>query len=103
MDKELKEKWVTALRSGEYRQTTGELKDEYGYCCLGVLCDIANVKRDGGVFVDNAGFPLRGDGSSYGKFYPRFARLYSTRNTLMRMNDTGKSLEQIADWIEDNL
>jgi len=34
------QKWVLALRSGEYSQTTGKLQDEQGYCCLGVACDI---------------------------------------------------------------
>lgn len=41
MNKEVKEKWVTALRSGNYKQTSHELKNENGYCCLGVLCDLA--------------------------------------------------------------
>lgn len=35
------QKWVDALRSGEYKQTKGTLRREYcegkvGYCCLGV-------------------------------------------------------------------
>jgi len=34
------QKWVLALRSGEYSQTKGTLQDEQGYCCLGVACDI---------------------------------------------------------------
>lgn len=34
-------KWVAALRSDEYQQTTGRLRDENGYCCLGVACDVA--------------------------------------------------------------
>lgn len=40
MNKEIKEQWLKALRSGEYKQTTHTLRDEDGYCCLGVLCDI---------------------------------------------------------------
>lgn len=42
MDKKLKTKWVKALRSGKYRQTNGVLKDKAGFCCLGVLRDVAN-------------------------------------------------------------
>jgi len=34
------QKWVTALRSGEYSQTNGWLQDDNGHCCLGVACDI---------------------------------------------------------------
>ena len=40
MKKEIKARWVAALRSGEYEQSKNFLKGEYGFCCLGVLCDI---------------------------------------------------------------
>ena len=40
MRKEIAEKWVAALRSGEYEQTVGHLQTEHGHCCLGVLCDL---------------------------------------------------------------
>ena len=54
-DQSLKQRWVDALRSGEYQQTTGVLhrthSDEddepVGHCCLGVLCDLLDfVKED---------------------------------------------------------
>lgn len=45
---EVAEKWVKALRSGEYKQTQGSLQHTKevhegpeGFCCLGVLCDVA--------------------------------------------------------------
>jgi hypothetical protein len=52
MNPEVKKRWLEALRSGEYAQTTGKLHrfaaDVFepseippGYCCLGVLCDLA--------------------------------------------------------------
>ena len=41
MNQEIKQKWVEALRSGKYKQTTYVLRREDSYCCLGVLCDIA--------------------------------------------------------------
>lgn len=34
-------KWVAALRSGDYEQTQGGLRDTLGYCCLGVACEVA--------------------------------------------------------------
>ena len=39
------QKWVDALRSGEYKQTRGALRgDDEGnepkFCCLGVACDL---------------------------------------------------------------
>jgi hypothetical protein len=40
MKPEIKEKWLEALRSGEYHQSKNGLYDGVGYCCLGVLCDI---------------------------------------------------------------
>lgn len=40
MNQEIKVKWLEALRSGQYKQTKHRLKDEKGFCCLGVLCDI---------------------------------------------------------------
>ena len=45
MNKEVKEKWVAALRSGKYKQTRGTLKDKTGYCCLGVLCEATNSRK----------------------------------------------------------
>ncbi len=33
--------WVAALRGGKYAQCTNDLKNEKGFCCLGVLADIA--------------------------------------------------------------
>jgi hypothetical protein len=35
------EKWAEALESGEYKQVNGKLSDGEGFCCLGVLCEIA--------------------------------------------------------------
>ena len=46
MNKEIKARWVDALRSGVYTQTTGALRNEKGYCCLGVLCDLHAIATD---------------------------------------------------------
>lgn len=45
MNKQIKSKWLKALRSGKYKQIQGFLTDstddgEKGYCCLGVLRDV---------------------------------------------------------------
>jgi hypothetical protein len=40
MKADIKQKWVAALRSGQYEQTEGVLRNNYGFCCLGVLCDL---------------------------------------------------------------
>ena len=49
MNPEWKAKWLTALRSGEYKQCQGRLRHtdfngEHSYCCLGVLGHLMNPK-----------------------------------------------------------
>lgn len=41
MNKTIKNRWVTALRSGGYEQGAGCLTRNKKFCCLGVLCDLA--------------------------------------------------------------
>lgn len=57
MKKAIMELWVEALTSGRYKQTSGSLKGQmgignksYGYCCLGVLCDVYAKKTGKGKF-----------------------------------------------------
>lgn len=56
MDIELVQRWVTALRSGKYKQARDQLHitdltnadgsvTESSYCCLGVLCDISKAGK----------------------------------------------------------
>lgn len=40
----IQKKWVKALRSGKYKQTNGKLRDERGFCCLGVACEVVGMK-----------------------------------------------------------
>lgn len=45
MNREIANRWVAALRSGEYAQTQGRLGEKNleggnAFCCLGVLCDL---------------------------------------------------------------
>jgi hypothetical protein len=47
MNKEVARLWIDALRSGEYKHTSGRLvrgTDSLSYCCLGVLCELAVEK-----------------------------------------------------------
>lgn len=46
MNAELKAKWLEALRSGKYQQTDRALRDNNGYCCLGVLCEVAGLRSE---------------------------------------------------------
>lgn len=46
---ELRVEWITALRSGKYKQGKGQLKTTDGfYCCLGVLCEIVGIMDESG-------------------------------------------------------
>jgi hypothetical protein len=47
MNAAIKERWIDALISGEYEQTEDVLKDDVGFCCLGVLCDIVKDEVGG--------------------------------------------------------
>ena len=48
LPKDVKKRWLKALRSGKYKKTKGRLRfidgnNDASYCCLGVLCDVENV------------------------------------------------------------
>lgn len=46
MKPEIKEKWIAALISGDYKQTKFRLRDQSGFCCMGVLCDLYLKEND---------------------------------------------------------
>lgn len=113
MRKSVKEKWLKALRSGEYKQTQGVLRDENGYCCLGVLCDIhrKTVKKTNchwtnddyylgevGVLPDAVikWAKIESDDPANGDFVNR----KGVTQSLSVLNDEGKSFKQIAQIIE---
>lgn len=51
MNQTIKQRWVEALRSGQYTQTTGCLKGENGHCCLGVLSELYSQDNPAAKFV----------------------------------------------------
>jgi hypothetical protein len=114
MDKELKQKWIDALRSGEYQQGKKRLCTEDGrYCCLGVLQMVADgvtepyTQESGGVlpsqewtnahpveFYNNVGNPSR---------FPAFRIELDERYNVdvWELNDVYEfTFSQIADLIE---
>ena len=107
MEKTIKIQWVEALRSGKYAQTKKALRDDAGFCCLGVLCDVLKDHPDvqgrwvnGGFLVNKATVP--------NKSYPSeivcsLAGLEYGGDSLSIMNDGGKTFNEIADYIEGNL
>ena len=56
MKAKVRDMWADALESGRFQQTTGKLRNDEGYCCLGVLCDLAiengvAIKWEGGEYL----------------------------------------------------
>lgn len=65
MKKEVKKKWVAALRSGKYKQAKGALRSRNGYCCLGVLCDLyLKEKKEKWVRVESQNYYKIGEDES---------------------------------------
>lgn len=115
MKAKLKEKWLKALRSGDYHQGRTRLRDIHDqFCCLGVLCDMSSKgswRRDQHDTISYR-FELKGTdnepltammGSLHQYALKEFGLSSSAEITLIRMNDHGESFEEIADWIEENI
>lgn len=106
MRKEIKDRWVEALRSGEYQQGQKTLKHGESFCCLGVLCDL-HSKEVGGSWADSR---VKNHQSYLGVlgFLPVEVHSWagtrrSTSKELVHLNDKlDYTFEQIADWIEEN-
>lgn len=109
LDKEFKDKWLTALRSGEYKQGQGCLYDSENdcYCCLGVAVALVSdgVAHDKGNwgYVDSTTEEWQQSGIL--DDYPQILQGWNkVTSILMDMNDEeGKSFLEIADYIEENL
>lgn len=112
-------KWVEALRSGEFQQVAGCLRDagSGAMCCLGVACEV--YRRDtgggewGGAEFDGASrFSVGDDGNV--SYLPDTVRKWlgladpagayvvnvASMNALSSQNDEGASFTEIADIIE---
>jgi hypothetical protein len=96
MTPELKARWLTALRSGNYKQGFYKLKDKEDntYCPLGVLAHVAGWKMsDGGLLLANA---------TWDKFFDVLSEKDISR--IWIMNDTRNfSFLKLAAWIEENV
>lgn len=114
MKKKLKKKWVKALRSGDFKQTSQRLsrKNELGdmsFCCLGVLCEVSSsVKYDD--LSDGRYYYKKGDQYNTSEVALSSSMLVAwgiaskEERALIQMNDTeGFNFNAIADYIEKNL
>jgi hypothetical protein len=87
---ELRQKWVAALRSGAYQQTKRHLKDDAGYCCLGVLLECAGKR----FILDD--FPTESQLATMGLNE-------EVAHELAEHNDNGMPFGLIADYIEEKV
>lgn len=105
LDADLKTRWIAALRSGEYQQGQGVLRQEDRFCCMGVLELIIGVKSTDRCFLaghvaEIAGLPYYTDAKVQGQLAQMndgFAGIGSHAPVVRH------TFSQIADWIEANL
>jgi len=115
--------WVSALRSGNYGQTTDYLCYDGSYCCLGVLCEVLKMPKivigDRGYYEDNMywlppNVQTKLGLSRYGNYQPNllgakgkrlhdslWPRCMGSDISLATLNDKGYNFEIIANMIEE--
>ena len=110
MNEQVKEKWLNALRSGDYKQTKSCLHKGDGFCCLGVLCDLYGKEHnvewklvDAGIYYEfqdkKAILPLSViEWAGVEDDNPEICE-----TPLSRLNDIGSTFNVIADLIEEHL
>lgn len=114
MNEKVKPKWLSALRGGKYPQIEGQLKKDDGFCCLGVLSDLAS--KEG---IGEWGCEFEYDDGSLSEAVCKWAGLLEDdpevnivdeddaenvlRRTLSMLNDSGSTFKEIADLIEAQL
>jgi hypothetical protein len=110
MNPEVKAQWVAALRSGEYKQTKGHLKQDGGHCCLGVLCDLY-AKQSGIQSWTSDDFGHADDKELAGERvlawsglrHQVYVDIGEDRALLHIHNDKERTFDEIADAIEAQL
>lgn len=108
MKKEVAKLWIAALRSGNYSQGTGYLRDlDNNYCVLGVLCELA-VQQKGVIReVDKTSYLYNTYRESIPDVVIEWAKMknqhgYCTQinKSLTELNDKGKNFAELADLIQ---
>ncbi len=122
MNSQIKQQWITALRSGEYTQGRWNLQSMEGFCCLGVLCDVyaketntewkvktADVdKTFTYYYFDDQSTHLpesvvKWAGLDHASPIIKFANANGNIKPLAVLNDEGSTFEEIAQLIEEQL
>lgn len=103
MTNELFNKWVAALRSGEYKQTRLVLQDQNGFCCLGVLCDLLDPEAWGQpIEWDVEYFLWKGQSRQVPPLWWNSFCPIVEQDQLAKLNDSGTSFREIADYLEEH-
>jgi len=102
LPRQFADKWLAALRSGEYMQGQDYLKHNGRYCCLGVACAITEGVE---IVEPEAQMIIYADEIKNIHLIPK--ELTGMRNSLpielSTMNDNGSDFKQIANWVEENV
>lgn len=109
MKKTIADLWIANLRSGKYEQGLRALHRDGKFCCLGVLCDLADPRG----WYTRPGARFKSWRVPYGEtgVLPRevsaWAGLQSVSPNhrgidLTQLNDNGYTFSYIADFIEKN-
>lgn len=127
MNSEIKKLWCEKLRSNEYEQGKGSLRQEgneenggYTFCCLGVLCDLSRSKSEikgewyetefntkDTIVLEFAGLlpysVAKWAGVQEYYVHQPTNTPMCQQSTLAKLNDDGATFSRIADYIEANL
>lgn len=114
MNEQIKQQWLTALRSGDYEQGSEALVTEDNcYCCLGVLTKLyanaCGVRFDGNhadTFEENERLPeCVMNWADLTEAIPSLTLSdgFECNANLAELNDKGMSFADIADLIEEQL
>lgn len=98
---EFKQGWVALLRGGTFPQAAAQLRTAFGYCCLGVACDLSNP--DGWTRDDDGFYRFDGEAAMIpAKLRDEIGLSVDDAVELAMMNDDGASFARIADYIEEH-
>lgn len=102
MDDELKGKWVDALLSDEYEQITEVLRNDEGFCALGVLADVMGCEWQRREYIKDSPIHVAiFDYGGYGTSVPASVLDPDMQTTIATANDSGKSFREIALLIKE--
>lgn len=105
MDRELRDKWVAKLRDPETKQCKGALEKNDSNCCLGVLCNAVGIEKGSPFLTRDIYFHFTSYDEWKSSLPPTGFQGLSFKQIqkLYKMNDSGSTFPEIADWIEQNI